>query len=236
MNRKQTILIAVLVNAGLLAVLLVGALTTEEEVAIQPTMMGDAAPSLQKMEENPLFQQPAEIQLALQNPPEPQVQPVQEIPIQAAEPLVHKLPPLVLEEAPIAAAPAPQAPAAPTSHDAAFLEVVVKKGDNLEKIARIHHTTVDEIIRVNHLPNSFLRIGQKLRIPRKTAIASQPATSSLEKKPAASNPGYYTVKVGDNPWTIAMKHHMKVDELLRLNALNEEKARRLKPGDRLRVR
>jgi hypothetical protein len=27
-----------------------------------------------------------------------------------------------------------------------------------------------------------------------------------------------------------------VDELLRLNAMNEEKARRLKPGDRLRIR
>jgi hypothetical protein len=29
---------------------------------------------------------------------------------------------------------------------------------------------------------------------------------------------------------------MKVDELLKLNHLNEEKARKIKPGDRLRVR
>ena len=230
MNRKQTILVAVLVNAGLLAVILVGALTTEEEVAIQPTMMGDATPSLQKLEENPLFNAPAEAPLVLQAAPEQSVQevPVQ-LPLQQPEPLVHKLPPLVPEETPVAAAPA-------APNETAFLEVVVKKGDNLEKIAKMHHTTVDEIIRYNHLPSSFLRIGQKLKIPKKMAIASQPQASSLEKKPAATAPGYYTVKVGDNPWTIAMKHHMKVDELLRLNALNEEKARKLKPGDRLRVR
>ncbi|HSX13751.1 MAG TPA: LysM domain-containing protein [Chlamydiales bacterium] len=49
-------------------------------------------------------------------------------------------------------------------------------------------------------------------------------------------PEYYIVKVGDNPWGIAMKHHMKLEELLKLNQLNEEKARKLKPGDRLRTR
>jgi LysM repeat protein len=44
------------------------------------------------------------------------------------------------------------------------------------------------------------------------------------------------MKVGENPWAIAIRHHMKLDELLRLNGLNEEKARKLKPGDRLRIR
>jgi len=33
-----------------------------------------------------------------------------------------------------------------------------------------------------------------------------------------------------------MKHHMKVEELLRLNHFNKEKAKRLKPGDKLRIR
>ncbi|HEY4254932.1 MAG TPA: LysM domain-containing protein, partial [Chlamydiales bacterium] len=47
---------------------------------------------------------------------------------------------------------------------------------------------------------------------------------------------YYIVKVGDNPWTIAMKHHLKVEELLKLNGLNEQRARKLKPGDRLRIK
>lgn len=46
---------------------------------------------------------------------------------------------------------------------------------------------------------------------------------------------YYTVKNGDNPWTIAVKNHMKVDELLKLNHLDADKAKRLKPGDQLRI-
>jgi len=66
------------------------------------------------------------------------------------------------------------------------------------------------------------------------ATAPKPKPVPLEK--GTPLPDYYTVKVGDNPWTIAMKHHMKVEELLRINSLNEEKARKLKPGDRLRIR
>jgi LysM repeat protein len=63
------------------------------------------------------------------------------------------------------------------------------------------------------------------------------AKSAPVEKPAQSTgPDYYTVKVGDNPWMIAMKHHLKLEELLKLNGLNEEKARKLKPGDRLRIK
>jgi LysM repeat protein len=117
------------------------------------------------------------------------------------------------------------------------VEVTVKKGDSLDKIARAHGTTVDEIIKTNRLPSSFLREGQVLKLPaQKIAAAPKPKPAAVEKPLSSSGPEYYTVKVGDNPWTIAMKHHMKVEELLKLNNLNEERARKLKPGDRLRIR
>jgi LysM repeat protein len=113
--------------------------------------------------------------------------------------------------------------------------VVVKKGDTLEKIAKAQKTTVDELIKLNRLPSSFLRVGQTLKLPAEKAVArSIPKT--IEKPMQQDGPDYYTVKVGDNPWMIAMKHHLKVEELLKLNGLNEEKARKLKPGDRLRIR
>ena len=54
--------------------------------------------------------------------------------------------------------------------------------------------------------------------------------------PSADVAKFYTVKQGDNPWTIAVKNQLKVDELLKLNDLNDEKARRLRPGDKLRIR
>ena len=112
----------------------------------------------------------------------------------------------------------------------------MKKGDSLDKIAKAHQTTVEEIIKVNHLPSSFLRVGQVLKLPKGKALSRSAIPNPPLAKNAGGSPEYYTVKVGDNPWTIAMKHHMKVEELLKLNQLNEEKARKIKPGDRLRIR
>jgi peptidoglycan DL-endopeptidase LytF len=116
-----------------------------------------------------------------------------------------------------------------------LVEVSVKKGDTLDKIAKANNTTADEIIKLNQLPGTFLKVGQILKIPEPKAVVANEPKLNLEK---ASNvgPEYYVVKVGDNPWGIAMKHHIKLEELLKLNQLNEEKARKLKPGDRLRTR
>lgn len=220
MNRKNTILIAVMINAGLLAVLLIAALTTQEEIVPPASLVADAVPPMPKFDDAPLFTEPPVAPLAAS--PEPLK--IAELPQPISEePLVHQLPPLQIEPAP-ACAPAP-----------AFHEVTVKKGDNLEKIARINHTTVAEIVKLNHLSNNMLKIGQVLKMPAEKAVAAAPRPAP-EKKTADMGPEYYTMKVGDNPWAIAMKHHIKVQELLRLNGLNEEKARKLKPGDRLRVR
>ncbi|MFY7842936.1 MAG: LysM peptidoglycan-binding domain-containing protein [Rhabdochlamydiaceae bacterium] len=114
-----------------------------------------------------------------------------------------------------------------------FLEVVVKKGDFLEKIAKAHQTTVSQIMKVNKLSSSKLSIGQILKIPASKGVITNNAPS------LPSNARYeskvYIVKSGDNPWTIAVKNRIKVEDLLRINNLNEEKARRLKPGDKLKI-
>ena len=232
MNRKNTILLAVLVNAGLLIALFMTALTSQEEIAIAPTHEVAGLPSQESTP--PLFGD--EIDLALRQPspatqpllPLPQVLP-ESSPMSPESSIVHALPPAVSE-------PAPEVfPATPAHAEPSRTEVAVKKGDTLEKIAKAHHTTVDEIIKVNQLPSSFLRAGQKLKIPAGKP-AEKIAAAKPAKKPVETRPDYYTVKVGDNAWSIAMKHHIKVDELLKFNNLNEEKARKLKPGDRLRTR
>lgn len=227
MSRKNTILLAVLINAGLLLVLFVAALTSQEELAIAPTHEVSAI-SVKQDPSPPLFGDELDLTLTRAPDPLPQV-----IPEKAPEaPVVHVLPPVVSEtvvpEAAPKAAPLPEK-AAPV---AAIIEVTVKKGDTLEKIAKDYRTTVDDIIKLNQLPSSFLRVGQVLKVPKDKAIVRQAPKGSDKRE----GPDYYTVKVGDNPWTIAMKHHLKVDELLKLNGLNEEKARKLKPGDRLRIR
>lgn len=214
MSRKQTIFIAVLINSGLLLLLCLVALTSEEEVALS-----DIA-----------------LESSLQEVPEPKAMLFPE-PVSSPVEIVHTLPPLETPlEAPLI--PSASTPALvvvpPPSVDAALQEVTVRSGDTLEKIARTHHITVDELIKCNQLPSTFLRIGQILKIPKSH---SGPVVTKTKALPlAGAQEDYYVVKVGDNPWTIALKHHMKVDELLRLNSLNEDKAKKLKPGDRIRIR
>ncbi len=238
MNRKSTILLAVLINAGLLLVLFVTALSSKDEVALV------AAPASQPVHENapaPLFGD--EIDLAMRQTsgtgagtgarPLEVSTPSAESAATSAP--LHVLPPLAIAaETPVLAAPlAPSAPqsAATVTPASTSREVIVKKGDSLEKIAKAHHITVDELLKVNHLSSSFLRVGQIIKVPQGGTKSALPKVGS-----AVSASDYYVVKVGDNPWTIAMKNHLKVEELLKLNGLNEEKAKRLKPGDRLRVR
>jgi peptidoglycan endopeptidase LytF len=221
MNKKNTILITVMINSGLLAVLLIAALTTQEDVKPDTPVLSEAPHSLPVFDDHSLFQEVAGFPV--------EKKPILEIPVtEPVEPIVHKLPPMAATQAPVESPVLPK----PEKSIPSLTEVSVKKGDTLEKIARVHRTTVNELIKINHLPSSFLKVGQVLKIPaEKVVIASAP-----QNKPAESNPEYYTIKVGENPWAIAMKHHMKVEELLRLNGLNEEKARKLKAGDRLRIR
>ena len=244
MDRKKTILIAVLINAGLLVLLFVVALHHNEEPTVKSAELAQTVPSDNKplfndsslLSEAPLAQSNSEPVRIDTSAPTNQLAVTPQAPTASAE-VVHQLPPLAPQEmpAPIAAPSVPSAPVAPSV--VSPIDVKVKKGDSLEKIAKAHHTTVDEIIRLNQLPSSFLRVGQTLKLPAERTIhGTAKAKSPVVEHRADGQPEYYTVKVGDNPWTIAMKHHMKVDELLKVNGLNEEKARRLKPGDRLRIR
>lgn len=203
MTKRQTILIAAMINAGLLMLLCIAALSSQDEPATELPSL-----AIQSHEEEviPFF-------------PEPQ-------PVGPSE-VVHSLPPLVMpQEAPVMVLP-PSPPPAAVAVAPSVQQVTVRAGDTLEKLARTHKISVDDLIKFNQLPSTFLRVGQVLRVPAGHVAAAAPLVAGSE---------YYVVKAGDSPWTIAMKHHMKVDELLRLNQLDEGKARKLKPGDRIKIR
>lgn len=87
----------------------------------------------------------------------------------------------------------------PTSE---YITYTVKSGDNLYSIARNYNTTVSELMNYNNLKTNLLSIGQLLRIP----INSQ-------------NNNTYTVKSGDNLYSIAKKYNTTVDEIKRKNNL-----------------
>jgi peptidoglycan endopeptidase LytF len=136
-----------------------------------------------------------------------------------------------------------------------YVEVTVKRGDYLSTIAKSNKTTVEAIMTENRLTSTSLRVGQVLRVPNAkpssiTASTVPPALNSasstanaqsMKKAPLitgneVADADFYIVKTGDNPWLIAQKNGMKLDELLELNSLDEHKAKKLKPGDKLRIR
>jgi LysM repeat protein len=131
-----------------------------------------------------------------------------------------------------------------------YVEVSVKRGDSLERIAKGNGTTIEELKKANNLKNDKLLIGQVLKVPLKNtsgdkvkkaaSVTTKTAASPTKTVPtplkAEGESEYHVVKVGDNPWKIAKQYHVKVDDLLKLNGMNEEKARNMKVGDKIRVR
>lgn len=132
-----------------------------------------------------------------------------------------------------------------------FISVKVKKGDVLSKIAKSYNSTVEEIMTENKLTTTKLRIGQELKIPVKHEAAKvqvakvQPAKKVLvakkvevetEQANTGEDSNYYTIKSGDNPWKIAKRYNLEFEELLTLNNLDEEKAKNLKIGQKIRIK
>ncbi len=228
MSRRDTIIIAVLVNAALLMILFAtSSRSKEKESKPENGMLSSAPIAFQEESVKSPAEELEEILSQYVAPSLPQEMAT------AKESVETFTVPKPIEASPLASV-SPQMqqieelkPAAPET-----TEFVVKKGDVLEKIAHSHGTTVAAIMNVNHLTSTQLKIGQVLQIPgKKTAVAAKP-------QPAASTPTaeFYVVKEGDNPWLIASKNRIKLEELLRLNDLDEKKARRLRPGDKLRLR
>jgi len=229
MTRKDTIIISVLVNAGLLLVLFISALTSKDDAIMQPSMEVASAILENNPEgmRSPLYDGNVESDVKehtkITLPFEPLKDEKTELMKEEEKQIVHKLPE-VIQEKPIKA----------IEKKEKYIEVIVKKGDTLEKIAKRNHTSITVIKQVNNLKGSFLKEGQGLLIP--VINSEKPLAKETKKDKVYPQAEYYTVKCGDNPWTIAMKHHLKVSELLRLNNLNEDKAKKLRPGDRLRIR
>lgn len=216
MSRKDTILIAVLLNAGLLIVMFV--------LAIKPSHVKESF--VKKKSESSIAIEPAlitkkEIDKILTTYTTEPTAPSHALRSTASEPEVmpqeKKTPPIETK------------PLLPTS----TISITVQSGDALEKIAKTHNTSVKEIMKFNNLVNTKLQIGQTIYLP---PVSKESKKSEIVDAPSVAKQQFYTVRTGDTPWTIAAKNQLKVDELLQLNNLNEEKARYLKPGDRLRIR
>ncbi|CAH0417645.1 LysM peptidoglycan-binding domain-containing protein [Periweissella ghanensis] len=106
--------------------------------------------------------------------------------------------------------------------------VTVKSGDSLSAIAYRNHTTVADLIKLNHITNpNLIFVGQRLNTtatntpaptPAKTNVPPvAPARSSQSNNNAATT---VTVQSGDYLSLIAMRNHTTVTSLMQLNHLS----------------
>lgn len=241
MNRKDTIIVAVLINAGLLVVLFVSALKQDHPSLASKDQRPQAVEKLVspgKKEASIAKSSPDQVDQLLAQYSKKIVKEAPKEPIKEAVKEEKKPEPIAVKQEPVKPAPNAVAEKEPVkkeiakklSDHEALIKVVVKKGDVLEKIAKIYGTTVGALMQENQLTDSRLQIGQVLVVPKDKehhAPVALPVVALEEK--------FYIVKNGDNLWKIAIENHMKVEELLQLNQLTEKQAKALRPGDRLRI-
>ncbi len=97
----------------------------------------------------------------------------------------------------------------------------VRPGENLWVIARRYDVTVDKLQQWNGLGNNALiRPGDRILVN-----VSQPGSGATRQ---------YTVQRGDSLWTIARRHGVSVNDLMRWNGLS--KGATLQPGQKLDIR
>lgn len=89
----------------------------------------------------------------------------------------------------------------PSTSSTAGDTYIVKKGDSLYSIARTYNTSVDKLKEINNLTSNALAIGQILKLPSSNA----------------SENVVYTVKKGDNLYSIAREYETTVDAIKKLN-------------------
>ncbi len=105
---------------------------------------------------------------------------------------------------------------------------VVRRGENLFDIAQRFRTDVSTLQRINSKGRgTTIYVGEELKVPGSAA----PQSPSPQVRYAAASPEY-TVRRGDNLYTIARRHGTTVSHLKRINSLRSDA---LKPGQKLRI-
>ena len=86
---------------------------------------------------------------------------------------------------------------------------IVKTNDNLYDIAKKYNTTVGILKALNNLSSNILQVGQILKLP-----------TSLVEETMPENYLIYTIKKGDNLYSIARLYKTTVSNLQDINNLS----------------
>lgn len=111
----------------------------------------------------------------------------------------------------------------------------IKNGETLFIIARKHHTTIEEVRKINGLKKGAnLKIGRVIKVPQNTYKVPKSKIAKAKKTKKKSNILVkHSIKSGETLFTIAKKHHTTVEEVRKANGL--KKGANLKIGRVLKV-
>ncbi len=108
-------------------------------------------------------------------------------------------------------------------------EYTVRSGDNPWDIAQKYGVEMKELLALNNIKNpKNLKIGQVLKLPQnnggtggavaaKSKPQAKPALPSVKKPAAGDKYSLYTIKKGENPWSIAKKLKVSHQSIIDLN-------------------
>jgi len=243
MSRRDVIILSVLINTGLLAILFVTAWQSEEVIAETPVTPLTAQETAPLAPENGLVQ-------SITAPTDPKPVVVDVSTLQEAALSVDPSPVATVqhsapEHVVAKQEPKPESKSEPkvAAPQLSYVEVTVKRGDYLGRIASANGVTVEALMKANQLKSAQLQVGQVLKVPKAgKAVASLtpivPVAPAVKENKAVASADdlFYTIQRGDNPWSIARKFQISHEDLLKWNQLNDEGARNLQAGQRLRVR
>lgn len=187
MSRKDTIIIALLINAGLLALLFMLALNTEDDKVTDQPEISQAL--TETMTQQPSATSPTPIAMQTPNLPAENDEVDSFLKELTSEDLAQ---PIVVDEegyVEIRKEPELVKTAAPTDSkqaaDVQYVEVTIKRGDALEKIARNNGSTVDAIKKANNMTSNKLTVGKVLKVPLSKNAGAPAAKASAT---VADNP------------------------------------------------
>ncbi len=118
-----------------------------------------------------------------------------------------------------------------TKGEVKYKTITVESGDNLIKIASQNKSTVREIATINDIkPPYKVYTGQKLKVPANDSAES----ASVDGKTSGTAVYKYTVKSGDNLYSISKQVGVSVSDLIKYN--NLQKPYRIYVGQKLNTK
>lgn len=117
------------------------------------------------------------------------------------------------------------------------LDHTLAEGETLWAVARRYGVTVDAIMEANELDDRDvrrMRRGAVLRIPGVTEVPAEVAAEP-EVLPPLENGAYHRLGEGETLWDVARLYDVSVDDILELNAFDDEAVRMLRAGRSIAV-